>query len=557
MTIKNRIILLTIIPLVLFTLVIMATIDQRLSMASSEQAEQLRSKLMADRQAELKNYLDMTLTAIAPFYEQNGPQAQEQAKSLMRRLRYGEDKSGYIFVYRFDGTNLVLGPNPAKEGDNMINVRDSNGKQVIKDLIDVARQGGGFYDYLWAKPGSEDPQPKLSYAVSLPKWGWMLGTGFYIDDINAQLAQQQQQADDTLTGALEILIAVAVLGIVATIAVAIYLTNRTLAPVTHSVALMDNIAQGDGDLTKRLDVDGETEIDQLAGAFNLFADKVQSTIAKVTDTADQLVVSVNEVHRASESHSQDASRQHQEIEQVAAAISEMSATAQEVARSAAEGANSANVAYGDAESGQQELHSTLTSIGELDNLLQQAESVIVTLETESENIGSVLGVIGGIAEQTNLLALNAAIEAARAGEMGRGFAVVADEVRTLASRTQDSTQEIQTMINKLQEEAARAVMVMQQSKAKSQSTVSQANKAGDSLNKITGSINTINDMNNQIATAAEEQNAVSEEINKSVNQIAELSTAISGGMQETTASADKLSGLGDDLNHLVNQFKIK
>ena len=252
----------------------------------------------------------------------------------------------------------------------------------------------------------------------------------------------------------------------------------------------------------------------------------------------------------------DTLQQQSETSQVVTAMNEMTATVQEVARHATEAASAANKADHASVEGKKVVLSTMNAIEALSSEVHSAANVISQLEKDSENIGTVLDVIKGIAEQTNLLALNAAIEAARAGEQGRGFAVVADEVRTLASRTQQSTQEIQAMIENLQVGAQTAVKVMDESRAKAESSVSQAAKAGGSLEDITHSVSLINDMNTQIATAAEEQSAVAEEINRNIVNISEIVDRTADGANQTSIASEELASLAAQLQQLVNQFKV-
>jgi len=326
--------------------------------------------------------------------------------------------------------------------------------------------------------------------------------------------------------------------------------------VMSVVETLDEIAQGEGDLTRRLVSKGNDEIGKLVNSFNAFIGKLQTIIGHVSSSTIQLSTAAEEMAAISEESKSSSAKQHKETEQVASAMNQMTATVHEVARNAEQAAVSAHEATDETANGHAVVDETISSINKLAGEVETAAEVIQQLEKDSENIGAILDVIRGISEQTNLLALNAAIEAARAGEQGRGFAVVADEVRTLASRTQKSTEEIQQMIENLQSGTAQAVNVMKSGRQQAQTSVDNAGRAGESLGTIARSVATISEMNTQIATAAEQQTAVAEEINRNINNISELGQHVTSSSEMTASSSEELSRLSHDLQGLVGQFKV-
>jgi len=344
--------------------------------------------------------------------------------------------------------------------------------------------------------------------------------------------------------------------IILIIALAIIFPKIVLRPLNALLERVEDISNGDGDLTIRVDVNSKDEFGKLGLSFNSFIEKLHNIIGTIAGSTSQVAAAAEELSAITTEVSHSIEDQHIATDQVATAVNEMSATVQEVARNASNAAESAVNADKGAQDGRNIVQETISAIDSVATDVNNATSVIRNLSQDSENIGGVLDVIKGIAEQTNLLALNAAIEAARAGEQGRGFAVVADEVRTLASRTQQSTQEIQEMIENLQHGTQEAVKVMEAGQHKAQESVSIASNAGIAIESITSAVTAISDMNALIASAAEEQNAVTEDINRNVVEISTLSSKSSEGTQQVNIASDELARLSVELQYQIGQFKI-
>ncbi|KNC68242.1 methyl-accepting chemotaxis protein [Pseudoalteromonas ardens] len=340
------------------------------------------------------------------------------------------------------------------------------------------------------------------------------------------------------------------------VAMILWATQMIAAPITTLTNTMRDIASGEGDLTRRIDINSQDEVGQLAHHMNTFIDKLRSMMLDTAAQAQQLSGAAAQLQDVSTNTNNEIQQEKEQVDSVSAAVTEMAATVTEISRNAHETNRAADLVQsmtndGAARSGQaQEVMTQLAGhIGE-------AAKVVAGLEQETSNIGAVIDVINGIAEQTNLLALNAAIEAARAGEQGRGFAVVADEVRSLASRTQESTDDIRNMISRLQQIAQQASVMMQQGQERAEGSVGQTQEVLDALRNITESVSTVQDQSHQIATSTEEQTVVAEDINNSLNAINDLVNSTANHAHLLADEARDLNSLAKALNNTVNQFKL-
>lgn len=368
--------------------------------------------------------------------------------------------------------------------------------------------------------------------------------------------QQTELIDSIIITSTSMQISALVIGLIICTLLALFFPRLITQPLALLLQRLDDMSKGEGDLTERVILNRKDELGLVADAFNAFVAKLQRIISQVADMTAQIATASEQLSAIAEQSNASVREQHHSVDQVATAIHEMSTTVDEISKSASDAANSAKGADRHANEGHQVVQATIASIQELAEQVNRSAATISTVADDSNNIGTVLDVIRGIAEQTNLLALNAAIEAARAGEQGRGFSVVADEVRTLASRTQKSTAEIQDMIERLQVATQNAVKAMEVGQRDASNSVEQAQKAGASLQSITSAVAEINDMNAHIASAAEEQSTVTEEINKNISTISSISDQSAESSLQVKDASDSLAKLAADLQREVGQFKI-
>ena len=471
-------------------------------------------------------------------------QAQLQAMAAVRGLRYGG--TDYFWINDLRPVMVMHPANAKLDGQDLSGIRDPDGFAVFNEMVAIAKaQGAGMVEYRWPKPGASAPVAKLSYVQLFQPWGWIIGSGVYVDDVQAEFSAQVAR------------VSVAALIIAGIMALAIILIARSIVrPLRESVSALANIASGDGDLTRELQTQGNDEITRLGNHFNSFTRKMRGLVAELRAAAEALDRSSTELGDNAHNAQVCSQRQCEQMDLVATGVDHVTQGVREVARNAEHAASEVRGAEAQARDGQANIHGSLRQIDQLSGTIDQAVEVIRTLAAESTQIGGVLEVISSIAEQTNLLALNAAIEAARAGEQGRGFAVVADEVRLLAQRTQKSTSQIQAMTERLQQQSEAAVKVIHESSQASRLTITQASEAGRSLEGIVQALRTLNELNASIASATLQQTQAVQEINHTVTQAAGLSQGTAQAAEQSSHASVQMKALSAQLNRVLGQFRV-
>ncbi|TKJ78520.1 chemotaxis protein [Pseudomonas koreensis] len=441
------------------------------------------------------------------------------------------DGMGYVFLVSADGKILVH-PDKTLVMKSLKEAYPQDTPRISSDFSEVTVDG-------------KTRIVTFAPIKGLPSVNWYIGLSVDKDQAFAMLSQFRTSA--VIATVIAVAIIIALLGM---------LIRLLIQPLHVMTRAMEDIADGEGDLTKRLTIVNNDEFGILGTAFNRFVERIHGSIREVSSATGQVNEVALRVVAASNSSMYNSDQQASRTSSVAAAINQLGAAAQEIARNAAQASNQASDARGLAEDGQQVVDRSIKAMNQLSSMLSASSSNIESLNSKTVNIGQILEVITSISQQTNLLALNAAIEAARAGEAGRGFAVVADEVRNLAHRTQESAQQVQTMIEELQVGARESVSTMSDSQRHSQDSVEIANLAGERLNSVTQRIGEIDGMNQSVATATEEQTAVVESINVDITEINTLNQEGVENLQATLRACSDLEQQASRLKQLVGSFRI-
>ena len=508
----------------------------------------LRTTMMEDRKVQTKHQVESGASILKHFHAlaQAGSlpeaDAKKAATEALRAVRY--DGNNYLFIVTTTNHYVLLPPKPEMEGRDASGLKDTNGKHIIQEIVKAGAAGGGYIDYWFPKAGATEALPKVSYAMGFAPWGWIIGTGIYVDDVDREF-----RAIALTLGGISLLL-LALMGLFGW-RISVSVTGQLGGEPQKATAVMRQAA--DGDLTTEV---GETREGSMLNALATMMRALRRMVGEINDGVNQLVGNADHIARVSSQVAEAAERQSDATAAMAAAMEELTVSSSHISSSARETERNAQDSMRLAGDGSTRVGEAVGAIRKMSETVIGASERIRALETRIGEVSSIANVIKEIAGQTNLLALNAAIEAARAGEQGRGFAVVADEVRKLAERTSSATTEIEQMITGIQGDTGNAVSAMNAALPEVEQGIALASLASDALGAIERGAREALTRVHEIADATHEQSAASTSIAQRVEEISHMVDNTTASIRGAAEAAVNLERIAGGLKEQVARFRV-
>mgnify|MGYP006428819327 CR=1 FL=1 len=528
LSVRNKVLILVLLPLFIVTTSLVGLNAYSLTTNADEFIANQRENLIDERRRAVRDVVRSAKSAIQPIYAQAGPddeQAKQRAAGILRSVRFEEDN--YVFAIDHSGT-MVAHPSPELEGSSVFDLQDANGDYLIRRLIEVGKSGGGFHVYPWDHPTTGTVEPKHSYATNLEKWGWVLGAGIYITEVDETMSGIKAQTNADIRQEILVSSAIGLTLFLAVAVIAYTLTNRTVRPIERASDAMEDIAQGQGDLTRRLAVESGDEIGNLATQFNTFVAKMQNVLSDVRRSSVSVFDAADYMSRSSEELSTRTEQAAANLQQTSSSMEEITSTV----NNSTENTQQVN----------QLVQSTSAIAYQGEQSMEQVEQTMGDIDQSVRRVGDIITTIDAIAFQTNILALNASVEAARAGEAGRGFAVVAHEVRQLATRSSEASREIRGLIENSME--------------KTNSGTGMVQDAGGKIREIVESVGKVTDVVDEITAGAKEQSSGIGQVNTAVAEMESMTQKNASMVQESTTAANDMRNHAEHLRNLIDAFVL-
>ncbi|RTZ23429.1 methyl-accepting chemotaxis protein [Vibrio penaeicida] len=558
MGLKNKIFVVSLLSIFLLGVVLLLVLSNRMNVYQNKLIEDVRTTMMSEKQEKLKAVIDTAYSTLKPTLSNTeGEELKQKLAARVQELRFVDgDPNSYFYIHDMQGVVIAHGSNPKNVGKSQWDLKNSKNQYIVREIVKSAKSGDGFTIFDGYKPTEDKYFPKMTFSRYIPEQGYALTTGFYIDDIDEIVEEKKAILDDKYFSLIFTTAFVTAIAALLVSSIGYVVISRTMKPLEEIGAQLEELSIGNGDLTARLNISSNDEIGKVASSFNSFVDKLQDMLHKLSEVSHHLSLSTSKAESSNHQTQSQIDKQLDQVNMVATAIEEMSSASVEIAGDSEASAGEVEKCFTNTRQGQELTSKTKKAVEQLNHEIRSTAKYIEKLNTNTGDISQIIETIQGIAEQTNLLALNAAIEAARAGEFGRGFAVVADEVRSLSQKTTESASEIRDMILELQSITESTTESIKTTGTTAITSVQYINEVELQFDSITNSMKCVQQMSAQIATASEEQSAVSREIAQNTTEVKDIAQTLSKQSQESVEEASIVNEKVRLMNSQLNQFQI-